>query len=96
MISDLQKEKIAIKLGKRIKEFREYLGFSQREFGRVIGKSVVTVNHWENGRNRLRIEDLYELVDLDKEKKFFGEVWIRDFFNGDMRVKWWNGIRRNL
>lgn len=39
-------------IGARIKKFREDRGYSQREFGQMIGVSNSRVSNWEQGVNR--------------------------------------------
>ena len=44
---------------KTLKEWRELRGYSQGEFAELIGKSQVTVSHWETGKKKpTKIEDV--------------------------------------
>lgn len=51
---------------KKIKEFREEIGVSQRVFGLLIDRTMFTVRNWEQGQavpGRLAVRDLDELFE---------------------------------
>lgn len=50
-------------LGNNVKHHRRRLGFTQADFGRVIGKNRAWVANVETGRTRIYAEDLILLAD---------------------------------
>lgn len=53
-------------LGKKIKEYRQAHGMSQKDFGRLVGTSIASVSQWEAGRStpqKRYSEKLKEILD---------------------------------
>ena len=47
-----------------LKAQRRRTGLSQAEYGRLIGVSTLTMNHWENGKARPSAKHLARIVEL--------------------------------
>ena len=50
------------KLGLRIKNRRRELGLSQKELGKAVGVSHVTISHWEADTNSPKTENFMNLA----------------------------------
>ncbi|HEY9697032.1 MAG TPA: helix-turn-helix transcriptional regulator [Trichocoleus sp.] len=55
-------------IGKTILELRQQMGLTQGDFAAKIGVSWLTVNRWENGRNKPSAIALRQIEKLLKKK----------------------------
>jgi len=74
--------KVMSDIGKRIRELREVLGFTQKQFGERIGKSWRTVQDWEAGKSSIPDHTLRFIsstfgVSYNWLKTGQGEMWER-------------------
>jgi len=65
------------KMGKIIKSNRKEYGISRRKLAYILGVSVSTISHWENGRRIPKVSNLLKIInvlnitiDLDDLHKF--------------------------
>ena len=49
---------ITMQIGQMIKEARAKKGLSQRELGKIMGVTGVTINNYENGQQNLTVDTL--------------------------------------
>jgi len=60
------------RIGRRIRQAREALGYSQEELGRLIGCSAAAISYFEAGLRKVKIEDLQKIARaLGKPIDFF-------------------------
>jgi repressor LexA len=74
--------KVMSDIGKRIRELREVLGLTQKQFGEKIGKSWRTVQDWEAGKSSIPDHTLRFIsstfgVSYEWLKEGKGEMWER-------------------
>lgn len=69
----MDKEQVdRVRLGERIKEAREYLGYSQDEVGAVLGFSRSGVSLMESGNRKIEVLELQKLAKLfERPMSFF-------------------------
>ena len=48
-------------IGKNLRKFRNSIGLTQTEMGKILGISFQQVQKYENGRNRFPVEKLHKL-----------------------------------
>ena len=53
-----------IKLGQRIKKFREHLGITQQSLGKLMGFSRPTITQIESGERKVSADELIKLADI--------------------------------
>ena len=59
-------------IGRKIRQAREALGYSQEELGKLIGYSAAAISYFEAGVRRIKIEDLQKIARaLGKPIDFF-------------------------
>ncbi|MCQ2362132.1 MAG: helix-turn-helix domain-containing protein [Acidaminococcaceae bacterium] len=58
-------------IAEKIKDTRLYLGFTQEEFGKLLGISKQSICSWEKGRNMPDILNLLKIVKISG--KYFSE-----------------------
>ena len=82
--------KVMSDIGKRIRELREVLGLTQKQFGERIGKSWRTVQDWEAGKSSIPDHTLRFISST------FGVSynWLKTGRGGDMGEERENTIRR--
>ncbi|MBQ6217371.1 MAG: helix-turn-helix transcriptional regulator [Erysipelotrichaceae bacterium] len=59
-----KKKEIDVYIGSKLKEMREAKNFSLRYVANRIGKSNVTISHYESGRNATDLPTLKKLCNL--------------------------------
>lgn len=52
-------ESVAKHIGRRIRNLRVFNGYTQTEFGKIIGVTFQQVQKYENGSNHISAENLY-------------------------------------
>lgn len=48
----------------KVKGYRHMIGKSQKEFAKILGLSVKTYNHKENGKNEFTQKEMYKIKNL--------------------------------
>ena len=56
------------KVGREIKRVRNDMGFSQKAFGRLIGKSESQIGAYENATNSIAVDVLFKIAEVAKIK----------------------------
>lgn len=51
-------------IGRKIRDLRQTAEMTQDEMSKQLGIARTTLVHWEEGKNRVQIEDLYRLADF--------------------------------
>ncbi len=76
-------------VGRRIREAREAMGLSLRDFGPLLGYSYGTVQGWEKGRRHIGIGDLEKVARVTgRDLTFFLEGALNDHEDSqDVRKK---------
>lgn len=79
---------IIVELGRRFKEYRKALGFSQQDIHRKTGVALSTISLFENGKGHgLSLTHFYLLLDaLDLEME--PDTIIPDAFRSDLAGQW--------
>jgi len=84
--------KVMSDIGKRIRELREALGLTQKQFGERIGKSWRTVQDWEAGKSSIPDHTLRFIsstfgVSYEWLKEGKGEMWDRKVLVKELKDK---------
>lgn len=56
------------KVGQEIRRVRTEMGLSQKEFGKLIGKSESQIGAYENATNSIAVEVLFKIAEVTKIK----------------------------
>jgi len=78
----IQLLRVEMEIGKRIKELREYLGLSQREFADILGIHPLSISRYESGKSN----PAPSVLKLIEDKFSVNPEWLREG-KGDLFLK---------